>query len=482
MTSIFIMVFDGLQPSQITPELMPRLAAFADTGVRFERHHPVFPTVTRINAASMVTGRYPGGHGLAANLMVMRELDPAEPFQVLEPGLRRLSERTGGRVLLSPPLAELLAQHGKQYVAVGVGTSGNAFVHNAHPDRSNGATIHPEFCLPDDLHPEILGRFGDWPGEEYPNAARLRHAGRIVTDYVIPERQPDVTLLWSSEPDKSQHRDGVNSELGKQSLSVADTEFGRILDWLEETGRRAETDVFVLSDHGYSTITDVIPVEAMVRDAGFPAAGEGGVVVAPNGGSVIFYTNPPSEDTADRLAAWLMTQPWCGSLLSSDSVGEIEGTLPLELAGGDGERAPDLAMSFAWNHDANEHGVPGHVFSSGGTPGAGQHGSMSPHEMRNTLIAAGPSFKSGLVSETPSGNVDLAPTILALLGLPGGEKMDGRVLIEALDGGPEPEELTVTSEHHSVHRAVSGGTYHQTVRTSRVGDTVYLDEGAARLE
>ena len=476
------MVFDGLQPLQITPELMPRLAAFADTGVRFQSHHPVFPTVTRINAATMVTGRYPGGHGLAGNLMVMRELDPAEPFAVLEHGLRRLSERSGGRVLLSPTLAELLTLYGKQYVAVGVGTTGNAFVHNPHPAHSNGATIHPEFCLPDELHPEILRRFGDWPDEEYPNAPRVQHAGRILTEYVMSERQPDVALLWSSEPDKSQHRDGVNSELGKQALSVADTEFGRILDWLEETGRLAETDVLVLSDHGYSTITEVIPVEAMLRDAGFPATGEGGVIVAPNGSSVIFYMNPPGGDTADRLAAWLMTQPWCGALLSSEAAGDIEGTLPLELSGGDGERAPDLAMSFAWNHDVNEQGVAGHVFSSGGAPGAGQHGSMSPHEMRNTLIAGGPSFKSGLVTGAPSGNVDLAPTILALLGLPGGEMMDGRVLIEALIGGPAPSELAVMSEHHSVHRAVSGGTYRQMVRTSRVGDTLYLDEGAARLE
>ena len=91
MAKIFIMVFDGLQPSQVVPELMPRLSAFADSGVRFQKHHPVFPTVTRINAASMVTGRYPGGHGLAANTMVMREMDPGELFPVLEPGLRRLS-------------------------------------------------------------------------------------------------------------------------------------------------------------------------------------------------------------------------------------------------------------------------------------------------------------------------------------------------------------------------------------------------------
>jgi len=482
VTQIFIMVFDGLQPSQVTPELMPRLSAFADTGVHFQKHHPVFPTVTRINAASMVTGRYPGGHGLAANTMVMREMDPGDQFAVLEPGLRRLAEHNGGRVLLSPPLAEILSHYGKQYVAVGVGTSGNAFVHNPHPEFSSGATIHPEFCLPDDLHPEIIRRFGEWPDEEYPNASRVQHARKIVTEYVMPERKPDVTLLWSSEPDKSQHRDGVNSDLGRQALAMADGEFGRVLDWLEENGRLDETDIIVLSDHGYSTITDVIPIEAMVRDAGFPASGENGVVVAPNGGSVIFYANPPGGATAERLARWLMTQPWCGALLSSEAAGTIAGTLPMELAGGDGERAPDLAMSFAWNHDDNEQGVPGHAFSAGGAPGAGQHGSMSPHELRNTLIAGGPSFKSGMLNDIPSGNVDLAPTVLALLELPGAEHMDGRALTEAFEGGPEQHEVDVTSEHHTVRRTVFKRTYHQMIRTSRVGDTQYLDEGDARRD
>jgi arylsulfatase A-like enzyme len=482
VTKIFIMVFDGLQMAQVTSELMPRLSAFADSGVRFQKHHSVFPTVTRINAASMVTGRYPGGHGLAANMMVMREMDPGEQFSVLEPGLRRLSESNGGRVLLSPPLSEILAHHGMQYVAVGVGTSGNAFVHNPHPEHSTGATIHPEFSLPDELHSEIIARFGEWPDEEHPNSARVQHAGKIVTDYVMGERQPEVALLWSSEPDKSQHRDGVNSDLGKQALTMADTEFGRILDWLYENGRLEETDVIVLSDHGYSTITDVIPVEAMVRDAGFPNSGENGVVVAPNGGSVIFYTNPPSPMTAERLARWLMIQPWCGALLSSEAAGNIAGTLPLDLSGGDGDRAPDLAMSFAWNHDDNERGVPGHAFSAGGAPGAGQHGSMSPHELRNTLIAGGPSFKSDMLNDIPSGNIDLAPTVLALLDIPGGEHMDGRALTEALEGGPGQHEVEVFTQHHTVRRTVFKKEYRQIVRTSQVGETRYLDEGDARRE
>ena len=69
MPSVLIAVFDGLQPAQVTSKLMPNLTALAAKGVTFNNHHPVFPTVTRTNACSMVTGHSPGGHGLAANTL-----------------------------------------------------------------------------------------------------------------------------------------------------------------------------------------------------------------------------------------------------------------------------------------------------------------------------------------------------------------------------------------------------------------------------
>ena len=95
MPSILIVAFDGLQPAQVTAELMPNLSALAAGGVTFDRHHPVFPTVTRINAASIVTGRYPGGHGLAANTVVVRQFDPYVAFSALEPVLSRVAGKLG---------------------------------------------------------------------------------------------------------------------------------------------------------------------------------------------------------------------------------------------------------------------------------------------------------------------------------------------------------------------------------------------------
>ena len=473
MTSVLIVVFDGLQPAQVHPDLMPNLSRFADEGVFFENHHPVFPSVTRINAASMVTGRYPGGHGLAANTMVARDYDPALVFSALEPTLADMKRKTG-RVLLAPTLADILSEHGLEYTAIGVGTSGNAYVHNPSADSSGGATIHPEFTLPYPLSERLASRFGEWPEESQPNTPRFHHAIRILTEHILPEREPAVALIWSSEPDKAQHAYGVGSEMSDRAIREADAGFGQMMDWLETNGR-AETDVMVVSDHGYSTIREVVDVESHVRDAGF---GGDDVLVAPNGGSVLFYTRDSA--TAGRLAAHLMSQPWCGAVLASEAAGDIEGTLPLALVGGDGPRAPELSMSFTWDSEKNDAGYAGFADSSGGAPGLGQHGSMSRHEMNNTLLARGPSFKTRKRITSPTGNVDIAPTVLGLLGLTVPDDMEGRTIVEALVDSPDSVEAT--TDAHTTEREVLNGVYRQETTLSQVGSTVYLDSGSGWRE
>ena len=289
MSSVLVFVFDGLQPAQVNTRLMPNLSAFAANGVTFVNHHAVFPSVTRVNCSSMVTGMDPGGHGLAGNRLLIREFDPYNAMGAMEPELSKVA-KAGVPVLLAPTLAEILVRHGKEYVAIGVGTSGNAYLHNPTAEDSGGATIHPTFALPRDLHESLIDRFGPWPEEKVPNTPRLAHATRIMTEYVLPERDPAVALIWSSEPDKAQHASGVGSSLSDTAIKEADGQFGDVLRWLQETGRTDETNVIVASDHGYSTITGNVDVEALMRDAGFRPGGEAnGVIVAQNGGAALLY-------------------------------------------------------------------------------------------------------------------------------------------------------------------------------------------------
>lgn len=479
MRSVLIVAFDGLQPAQVAPSLAPNLAAFAEQGVVFDNHHAVYPSVTRVNAASIATGRYPGAHGLAANVVAMRDYHPHNAFSAMQPTLAAVARKTSA--LLSPTLADLLHRHGREYIAVGTGTSGNAYVHNPNAERGGGATIHPEFCLPDALHADIIARFGEWPAEGVTNAAKLEHAVTILTEYVLSERKPAVACVWFSEPDHAQHAHGVGSDVGLRALREADAQFGRLLAWLEDSGAAADVDVLVVSDHGYSTIDEVIDIEAFARDAGFPPGDKaGGVTIATNGGSALFYAHNSDAATTDRLAAWLMRQRWCGALVASDAAGAIAGTLPASLVGAEGRRAPDLAMSFRWDSRANAAGYAGYAFSTGGAPELGQHGSMSRHEMRNVLIARGKRFRSGARIQSPTGNTDIAPTILHLLGIDGGAAMDGRILIEALADGADGVEWRTHT--HRAERRLPDGVYRQRIAISSVGATTYVDEGNGGLE
>ena len=125
--------------------------------------------------------------------------------------------------------------------------------------------------------------------------------------------------------------------------------------------------------------------------------------------------------------------------------------------------------------------MPGPFFSSGGAAGQGQHGSMGRSELHNILFARGPDFKESLKVEAPSGNIDLTPTLLKLLGLPSVNGMEGRALEEALAGGPDPTDLEWFSDFYSTECQAGDKMYRQQIRLSRVGDSVYIDGGTSSL-
>ena len=79
------------------------------------------------------------------------------------------------------------------------------------------------------MHGEITARFGPWPGRRTPVAEKLARAVDVITEYVLAERRPTVSLLWFSEPDSSQHAHGVGSAEAVSVIREADGQFGRLL-------------------------------------------------------------------------------------------------------------------------------------------------------------------------------------------------------------------------------------------------------------
>jgi arylsulfatase A-like enzyme len=133
-------------------------------------------------------------------------------------------------------------------------------------------------------------------------------------------------------------------------------------------------------------------------------------------------------------------------------------------------------MAFKWTAEKNPFGVPGMIDADWNRrSGKGTHATLSRFDLHNTLFAAGPDFRPGFKDDLPTGNVDLAPTILKILNLKAEQKMDGRVLSEALVNGDEPP--APVSEKTEASRDFASGTWRQSLHQSRVGSTIYLDEG-----
>jgi hypothetical protein len=166
------------------------------------------------------------------------------------------------------------------------------------------------------------------------------------------------------------------------------------------------------------------------------------VVIAANGGSEYFYLPSQEPHLLQRLVSALQERQPYGPIFVRARYGRVPGTLPLAQIGMEtpdsiSPPTPDLVVSFDWDAaaiSASARPAPGTLHSS---PQSfrGMHGSFSPVDVHNTLIAVGPDFRSGFVDGYPSSTLDVAPTIAALLGL-SLPHAEGRVLDEAFAREP----------------------------------------------
>ena len=157
-------------------------------------------------------------------------------------------------------------------------------------------------------------------------------------------------------------------------------------------------------------------------------------VIALDGGSEYYYVPSHDKEFVKKLVQFFQTHEQYGAIfVDALRYGEVPGTLPLSLVRlqNQARNSPDLIVSYAFDGDAKISNVPGIEYCGGASSNRGMHGSFSPRDVHNTLIASGIDFRSHHRSDIPSANVDVAPTIAHLLGL-SLEQADGRVLSESL--------------------------------------------------
>ena len=523
---VVVVVWDGMRPDFVSKENTPALWKLAREGVTFRNHHAVYPSATMVNGTALVTGVCPGKNGIIANHVYRPEIDSHHAIDVETPAaVSKGDELSDGKYISVPTIAEFVRRAGGRTAiaaakTVGLlldrcpGTDGQV----SNVDRvasplikgermevrgSRGVTLFAGKSLPSDALSPIRAALGPFPSEHLQQDAWTTKA---LTDVLWKNGVPALSILWLGEPDLTEHESAPGAPAALAAIKASDANLATLLSTLERHHARETTDLFIVSDHGFSTINRSIDLRKILNAAGFAAKTEfasepkpGDIMLVGNGGSVLFYVIGHDAAIVSRLVEFLQQSDFAGVIFTRQP---MEGTFGLEQAmmdppsAGHGaasrDHTPDVVMAFRWNDSKNQFGVPGMIDADWQRrAGKGTHATLSRFDMHNLLIATGPDFRSGETDDLPTGNVDLAPTILRILGIAAprlsqgyagqAQQLDGRILSEAMLNINAPPSKAETKTVEAT-KEFSAGRWRQLLRISRVGSTIYLDEGNGGFE
>jgi hypothetical protein len=565
--NLILFVPDGLRALKVTPETAPAMAAVRDKGVNFKNPHSIFPTFTTANASGMATGHYLGDTGDFSNTIYSGYTnvpagDTVVPFLENDAVLGDIDEHFGGNYLNEDTILKLARDKGFSTAAIGKVGPALIFDHTDRADRpgthsivvddsTGGKTGVP---LSDEMKdamtkanlPLTAPSRGDngnagtatKPGTTAANVAQQAYFTDVATKVVLPmfkaRNKPFVMVVWSRDPDGSQHNQGdslntltpgINGPTSMASIKNADDNLAQLRKALDDLGLTASTDVIVSADHGFSTISkesktspsakasyddtpkDFLPMgflaidlakalnlplfdpndkNARVADNAHPKAGNGvlgqdpakpDLVVATNGGSDLIYLPNKDKKLAERAIKALLEQDYVSGLFVDDSLGRFPGTLPMSQVNLKGKAVtpgPSIVVNF--RSYVEGCGEPTNcsveVADTVLRQGQGMHGSFGRADTMNFMAAIGPDFKAGYADALPVSNADVGMTAAKILGLTPKPKGDliGRAMSEAMPNGATPKAYSDT-----IKSDAAAGGLRTVVNFQRVGSERYFD-------
>ena len=355
-----LMVWDGLRPDFVTAARTPNLFAMENEGVRFARHHAVYPTITMVNAATLATGAAPGGTtilgdqvSVAPRLSAMKiALSPNDSWASQPVNLENsatLAKLNGpkffnGALLGSESLGQQVRRAGG-YLAI-VGKKGPTFTFDdsVTGDPAMGAPIaadnfifvSDDLVAPPTLKNQLTPAPRRAPAESIIYGARDTYFAQVVTERALPQAKaaalgghPALVVFWQHNPDITQHRRGLGTQANLDALKVCDANLATTRQAIAKLGIADRTDLMVVSDHGFATIRALVPLgQLLVADGIKKSVTSDDILVLANGGSDLIHLSRSAFPTMQARRAVLQkitdlaeSQPWSGPIFAR-SIGE----------------------------------------------------------------------------------------------------------------------------------------------------------------
>jgi len=393
---VIVISIDGLPAYALDdPRLpMPTLRMLAAKGAVARGMRTINPSVTWPNHTAMVTGVNASRHQVLFNGRLMKSTPTAAPR--VEPW------RDKAEMVHAPTVYDVAYKAGLttaqvDWVAI-----------------TNPGTITWEFAerpvLKGKVEQEMIAA-GEATETDIAEFFKSNPAWRDLmwtraASFITRTHKPNLALYHLLNLDSTHHTYGPRTPAGNTGMAYADQLLRQMIDSARAAGIFDRTTFLVLSDHGFKPVKKYLRGGVAVRQAGIE-----GVTVIPEGGSALVYIHDPAERAklTPRLKELFTRTEGVARVFEPSEYGEIGLPTPQQS-----DQGPDLVLTPKPTYGFGG-GTEGALFNEPHQSGA--HGFLSSDpDMNSVFIACGRGIKAGVKLDVIN-NVDVAPTIAALLGL-----------------------------------------------------------------
>lgn len=218
----------------------------------------VYPSITYPAHTSIVTGHYPGTHGIVNNLKLQPLMDNPDWFwkikDVRKPTFYEEAEKNGIRTA-----ALLWPVTGGAHISYNLPE-----ILPNRPWQNQISVSMRNGTVPYEL--DLNSRFGYLrDGVKQP---QLDNFVQLSMLYTIRRYHPQLMLVHLTDVDTNRHLYGVDSPEAKEALKRHDKRIGELIEVLKEEGIYEKTALFILGDHSQMDVQHVLYPNYWLKEKG----------------------------------------------------------------------------------------------------------------------------------------------------------------------------------------------------------------------
>jgi len=261
MKPTLVILVVGLSPA-LVGENTPNLRKLAISG-SLRPLREITPAVTCSAQSTLLTGSLPSDHGIVANGWYFRDLS--------EVWLWRQSNRlvAGEKIWETGKRRDPAFTCAKMFWWYNMYSSADWSATPRPMYPADGRKIPDHYAYPAELHDELDAQLGMFPLFKFWGpAADIVSSEWIAraTLHVMATRNPTLTLSYLPHLDYNLQRLGpdLSHPRLRQDLAEVDALCGELIEAAERNGR----EVIIVSEYGITPVTDAVPINRALRQAG----------------------------------------------------------------------------------------------------------------------------------------------------------------------------------------------------------------------